>query len=153
MHTTVLQTPFAHTDAPATVSQQNEVCLHQGEWNFVPAPRLAVDAKRILRHEPIRRSDGRTHMVEEIFRTGGEAVYYSEARRCVLSVRQYWKLLQQRPQAVKEDWRIMQRGMAVYGRGTVLHPDHRPITLHGWHRILMKTESSAPAIKHVAFLD
>lgn len=133
--------------------RKNEAFIRQGEWFFVPAPALVVEAKRILRSEPIRRTGGKAHMVEEVYRSGGEAVYYSESKRRVLTVPQYRKLLQQRPAAVKEDWRIMQRDMAVYGRGTVRHPDHRTITLHGWHRILMNTETKAPAMQHVAFLD
>ena len=65
----------------------------------------------------------------------------------------YRKLLLNRPQTVKEDWRIMQRGMTVYGRGALSHPDHGTITLQGWHRILMDTESTTPSMNNVAFLD
>lgn len=137
----------------ASQRRKNEAFIRQGEWFFVPVPGLVVEAKRILRSESIRRSGGQAHVVEEVYRTGGEAVYYSERKRRVLTVPQYRKLLQQRPAAVKEDWRIMQRDMAVYGRGTVRHPDHRNITLQGWHRILMNTEHKAPAMQHVAFLD
>ena len=133
--------------------RRNEAFIRQGEWFFVPAPHLTVDVKRIRRNEPIRRSGGKAHIVEEIFRSGGEAIYYSKANRRVLTVPQYRKLLLQKPQAVKEDWRIMQREMAVYGRGTVRHPDHRTITLQGWHSILMDTESTPPLMKNVAFLD
>ena len=137
----------------AAQRRKNEAFIRQGEWFFVPVPGLVVEAKRLLRSEPIRRSGGKAHVVEEVYRTGGEAVYYSERKRKVLTVPQYRKLLQQRPAAVKEDWRIMQRDMAVYGRGTVRHPDHRTVPLQGWHRILMNTESKAPAMQHVAFLD
>ncbi|HEX2747517.1 MAG TPA: hypothetical protein VHM91_05900 [Verrucomicrobiales bacterium] len=137
----------------AAQRRKNEAFIRQGEWFFMPAPGLVVDAKRVLHHEPIRRSGGKAHMVETLYRTGGEAIYYSEAKRKILTVPQYRALLRQRPQTVKEDWRIMQRNMAAYGRGTVRHPDHRTITLHDWHRILMNTESQAPAMQHVAFLD
>jgi hypothetical protein len=153
MNTPTLESWFARMGAGETVVHQTEALIRQGEWFFVPAPQLVADAKRIRHHEPIRRSGGKTHTVEEVFRTGGEAIYYSEARRRVLTVPQFRKLLQQRPQAVKEDWRIMQRGMSVYGRGMVRHPDHDTVTLHGWHRILMNTESSAPAANHVAIMD
>lgn len=47
----------------------------------------------------------------------------------------------------------MVRGAAVYGKGTVRHPDHATITLRGWHRVLMNTENQAQAMRHVAFLD
>ncbi len=133
--------------------RKNEAFIRQGEWFFMPAPGLIVDAKRVLHHEPIRRSGGKAHMVEQLYHTGGEAVYYSGTKRRILTVQQYRKLLRKRPQTVKEDWHIMQRNMAAYGRGTVRHPDHRTITLHDWHRILMNTESQTPAMQNVAFLD
>jgi hypothetical protein len=133
--------------------RKNGAFIRQGEWFFVPAPALVVEAKHILRSEPIRRNGGKAHIVEEVYRSGGEAVYHSPSTRRVLTVPEYRKLLRQRPETAREDWRIMQRGMTVYGRGTVRHPDHRTITLRGWHRILMNTESETPAMKNVAFLD
>jgi hypothetical protein len=133
--------------------RKNEAFIRQGEWFFVPSPNLVVEAKHVLSKEPIRRTGGKAHIVEEVYRSGGEAVYYSEKRRKVITVPQYRKLLQHKPDTVKDDWRLMQRDMNVYGRGTVRHPDHRTITLHGWHRILMNTEAQAPALQHVAFLD
>ena len=133
--------------------RKNEAFIRQGEWFFIPAPHLNVDAKHILRSEPIRRTGGKAHMVEEVFRSGGQAVYYSEKRRKAITVPQYRKMLQHNPATVKDDWRLMQRDMVVYGRGTVRHPDHRTIALQGWHRILMNTESQAPAMRSVAFLD
>src|SRR6188768_1140608 len=91
--------------------RKNEAFIRQGEWFFVPVPGMNVDAKRILRNEPIRRSGGKAHIVEEVYRSGGEAVYYSEKKRRILTVQQYRKLLQQKPETVKQDWRIMQRDM------------------------------------------
>jgi len=152
MNTPTLETRFARTALPHEVVQQNEAVVRQGEWLFVPAPGLLVEAGRILRHEPVRRRAVESHVVEEIFRTGGEAVYFSETKRRVLTVPQYRKLLRQRPAAVKEDWRIRQREMADYGRGTVLHPDHHSITLQGWHRILLDTEAQAALRQPPAFL-
>ncbi len=150
-----MKTPTPDTRASLAVVrggivQQNETFLRQGEWLFVPAPGLVVEARRILRHEPVRRRAVESHVVEEIFRTGGEAVYFSETKRRVLTVPQYRKLLRQRPAAVKEDWRIRQRDITAYGRGTVRHPDHDPVTLHGWHRILMNTDSRAQPLRHTA---
>ncbi|MDB5350119.1 MAG: hypothetical protein JWN86_1366 [Planctomycetota bacterium] len=50
-------------------------------------------------------------------------------------------------------WRVMQRNAEVYVRGRVRHADHRTITLHGWHRVLMNTENQSRAMRNVAFLD
>jgi len=47
----------------------------------------------------------------------------------------------------------MQRNAGVYVRGRIRHPDHATIRLHGWHRVLMNTESQAKAMRSVAFLD
>ena len=33
------------------------------------------------------------------------------------------------------------------------HADHKTITLHGWHRVLMNTENQSRAMRNVAFLD
>jgi hypothetical protein len=47
----------------------------------------------------------------------------------------------------------MTRDAVVYARGRVRHADHRTITLHGWHRVLMNTEGQSRAMRNVAFLD
>ena len=47
----------------------------------------------------------------------------------------------------------MTRNAEVYVRGRIRHADHRTITLHGWHRVLMNTENQARAMRNVAFLD
>ena len=45
------------------------------------------------------------------------------------------------------------RRVGLYAKGAVRHPDHDTIVLHGWHRVLMNTESQAPGTQNVAFLD
>ncbi|HWB06716.1 MAG TPA: hypothetical protein VG796_27075 [Verrucomicrobiales bacterium] len=124
----------------------NEAAISLGGWLFVPAPGLVVEPKRIQHHSPVRSSGNSAPVVGELYRTGGEAMYYSVSRRRILTVQQYRKLLLQHPKTVKEDWRIVQRNTAAYGRGTVHHPDHRPITLHGWHRILIDAGSEAAVL-------
>ena len=53
-------------------ARKNRAFRRQGEWFFVPEPSFAVDEKLILRNEPLRRGAGKPHLVEEIFRSGGE---------------------------------------------------------------------------------
>jgi hypothetical protein len=53
----------------------------------------------------------------------------------------------------KGGWRQMVRDPELYAKGAVRHPDHNTIVLHGWHRVLMNTEQSARAMRHVAFID
>jgi hypothetical protein len=47
----------------------------------------------------------------------------------------------------------MRRDAFVYVRGRIRHPDHRTVVLHGWHRVVMNTESQSKAMRNVAFLD
>ncbi len=122
------------------VVQQNENYLRHGEWLFVPSPGLVVEASRIRRHAAFRNE---APVVEELYRTGGEAAYASATQRRVLTVPQYCALLRQRPAAVREDWRIVQRDVTAYGRGAVRCARHGAITLPGWHRILLNTEAPA----------
>ena len=41
----------------------------------------------------------------------------------------------------------------VYVRGRIRHPDHQTICLPCWYRVMPNTETEAPAMRHVAFLD
>jgi hypothetical protein len=122
----------------------------------VPAPawdRGPIDEKFILRNEPIRRGAGKPHMVEELYRTGGERVYVCSERPQGLTEAQYRRLLWEKPHAQKWDWREMRRNARVYARGAVRHSDHATIHLPDWHRVIMNTENDAPAMRNLAFLD
>ena len=66
---------------------------------------------------------------------------------------QYQRILRNRPEAKGWGWQMMRRNPLVYVRGRVRHADHKTITLHGWHRVLMNTENQAQAMRNVAFLD
>jgi hypothetical protein len=50
-------------------------------------------------------------------------------------------------------WTSMLRDPDLFVRGAIRHPDHATITLRGWHRVYMNTESLARAGSHVVFLD
>jgi hypothetical protein len=43
----------------------------------------------------------------------------------------------------RRHYRLMVRDPELFARGTVRHPDHATITLHGWHRVVMNTEQRA----------
>ena len=70
-----------------------------------------------------------------------------------VTIEQYDKIVTQRPEATRWNWRAMQRNAAVYARGRISHPDHKTIVLQAWHRVLMNTEHEAPASRNVVFLD
>jgi hypothetical protein len=133
--------------------RKNAAFRRQGEWFFVPAPELVVDPKLVLRNEPIRRGAGKPHTVEFCYRTGGETVWVCRRHPNGVSPQRYAAILASNAKAASWDWRPMQRNPGVYVKGRVRHADHRTITLNGWHRVLMNTETQARAMRNVAFLD
>ena len=130
--------------------RKNAAFQRQGEWFFLPTP-FAPPEFMVLKNEAIRRSNvGKPHLVEFLYRDGGEEVYVCAQRPQGLSFRQYQKLLTDRPEARAWGWQAMRRNMQVYARGRIRHPDHATITLDGWHRVVMSGE----VVSHrVAFLD
>lgn len=138
----------------ARQSRKNAAFVRQGEWFFLPAPRLQVDAKSILRNEPLSRGNGsKAHWVDECYRYGGESVYVCSRHPAGLSTRTYAELLSRKPSAAKWDWREMKRNASVFVRGRIRHADHQTITLHDWHQVQMNTENQSQAMRNVAFLD
>jgi hypothetical protein len=133
--------------------RKNRAFRRQGEWFFVPAPGLAVDSKLVLRNEPIRRGSGKPHMVEQLYRTGGETVRVCWKHPNGLTEAEYRKLVQEEPATAKWPWRVMQRDAQVFARGKVRHPDHATVELPDWHRVLANTESQTRAMANMAFLD
>jgi len=134
-------------------SRKNRAFRRQGEWFFVPEPTFVVDPKLVLRNEPLRRGAGKPHMVEQVFRTGGETVYVSSRHPNGLLPEEYKRLMKSDPSAARWDWRMMRRDMGVYARGAVSHADHATITLPYWHRVMMNTETQSRTMRNVAFLD
>lgn len=137
----------------AQLRRKNRAFIRQGEWFFVPTPDAVIDLDMILRDEPISRGRGKPHIVERLARIGGEPVYVSRRAPNGLTRDQYTSLIARDPRARNSNWRIMVRNATVYATGRVRHPDHATIHLNGWHRVEMNTESRAPAMQHVAFLD
>jgi hypothetical protein len=127
--------------------RRNEAFVRQGEWFFVPEPRLRVEAWRVLRNEPLARPGGTPHVLREAFRRGGETVYVRGQR--VVSAAVYARMRD----GERRHYFAMTRDPELFARGTVRHPDHATITLRGWHRVVMNTEHSARAMRHVMFLD
>ena len=134
--------------------RRNDAFIRQGEWFFVPAPELEPKRLLIMRNEPLSRGGGsKPHMCEYIYRTGGQTVYVSRERPTGINEAQYHKLITRNPGAKSWDWRVMRRGMQVYARGRVWHPDHKSIHLHCWHEVFMNRENEAPARGNLVFLD
>jgi len=134
-------------------SRKNRAFRRQGEWFFVPEPTFGVDEKLILRNEPLRRGGGKPHMVDQLYRTGGESVYVTKRFPNGLTPPEYRAMLLNNPDAKRWGWREMRRNPGVYVRGAVRHSDHETITLSFWHRVLMNTETQSRTMSRVAFLD
>lgn len=133
--------------------RRNAAFVRQGEWFFVPVPHLALPAVSVLRNEPLRRGNGKPHIAERCVRLGGQSVYVCSRHPNGMLEKDYRALVERDPSARLWGWRVMVRDATVYVQGCVRHPDHATIRLAVWHRVLPNTESNAPAIRHVAFLD
>ena len=132
--------------------RKNRAFRRQGEWFFIEETRLQVDAKSILHNEPIRRGGGKPHTIAEVYRIGGEPVYVHARHPSGVRPAEYAKFAT-RANFKASEWTLMRRNPEVFARGTVRHADHKTITLHGWHRVLMNTESESETMRSVAFLD
>jgi len=133
--------------------RKNRAFRRQGEWFFVPEPSLVVDNKLVLSNEPLRRGAGKPHLVEHLYRTGGETVHVCAKHPNGIFEKEYRELLRVNPKAVRWGWRVMRRNPGVYARGTVSHSDHATITLLFWISVVMTTETQSRAMANVAFLD
>lgn len=135
--------------------RRNEAFVRQGEWFFLPAPEgFAVDARAVLRNEPLRRGSGsKPHMCQFLYRSGGETVWVSRRYPAGATEVEYRRLLLANTDAKRWDWRVMRRNPEVYVRGRVWHADHKTVVLGGWHRVMMNTESRAAGAERVFFLD
>jgi hypothetical protein len=133
--------------------RRNRAFRRQGEWFFVPAPDLDPAAGLIRYNEPVRRGRSRAHIVEEVFRRGGEAVYVCRKYPNGLGEKEYRDLMRRDAEARRWQWTVMRKNMDVFGRGKVTHPDHRTIELNGWHKIIPNRETEAWFIETLVFLD
>jgi hypothetical protein len=131
--------------------RRNAAYVRQGEWFFLPQWTLVVDEWDVLRDEPLTRGRGKDHLLELAFRRGGETVFVNAEHPSGISAAEFELLSPSQQRG--GSWREMVRDPELYAKGSVRHPDHNTIVLHGWHRVLMNTEQRARAMRHVAFLD
>ena len=131
--------------------RRTDAFFRQGEWFFLPRPWVTVDDWLVLKDEPIRRGAGKPHRCEFLYRIGGQAVYVHERHPNGLTLAEWRELPEIERNA--PSWRVMQRDARVYVKGAIRHPDHATIRLPYWHEVVMNTETSARAMRNVAFLD
>ncbi len=134
--------------------RRNEAFIRQGEWFFVPQEHsVVINNRLVLRNEPISRGRGKPHLCDELFRHGGEVVYVAHGYRAGLTEPERKLLLSRQPELRHLSWVVQRRNPSVLVRGRVRHPDHKTITLDGWHQVMMNTEHQSLAMRQVAFLD
>jgi len=129
----------------------NAASKRQGEWFFIPA-RLEVKDQDILHKEPIRMGNKRQHVCAEVYRRGGEEVWVNSEYPNGLTNQQYAKLFKEQPK-YNRPFQRMVRQAEVFARGKVTAPDHAPLYLDGWHKVVPNTENLAIHGRQVAFLD
>lgn len=132
-------------------NRRTDAFVRQGEWFFIPRPRLVIRKELVLRNEPIRRGAGKPHMCQFLYRIGGEQVYVCSKYPDGLALSEYRKLSQ--AERDRHSWRAMVRDAQVYAKGAIRHPDHKTVWLGFWHQVVMNTETQSRAMRHVAFLD
>lgn len=132
--------------------RRNEAFIRQGEWFFIPVPGFEPRGA-VHRNEPLQRGAGNPHMCAYLCRAGGETVYVHDRAPNGLTEAERMKLFRRNPDARNLQWRLMTRGARVYAKGAVRHADHATISLPCWHLVVLNTETDAPAMRHVAFLD
>lgn len=147
--------------------RHNNGFIRQGEWFFVPAD-IEVDGDLVLRNEPLmlsgQRAGNKPHIAKYAYRTGGETVYVPNIGAWKLSdFSSGWRdalargltesskrsFLNHYPDA-NISFRTMSRNPDLYVTGTVRHPDHKTISLTGWHRVYVNGEIRG---QNVVFLD
>jgi hypothetical protein len=134
--------------------RKNAAYVRQGEWFFLPTPKLHVDKKQVLLNEPLSRGEGsKPHWAEFLYRRGGEVVYVCDEYPQGLKPEAYFDLLRRKPRSKAGNWRRMVRNPEAYVKGKISHPDHKTVVLQVWHRVVMNTEGQSQAMRHVVFLD
>lgn len=134
------------------MQRSNDAYTRQGEWFFVPRPRMFVPHHQVRRNEPVQRVRGKPHWLEFAFRTGGRTVWVCAKHSEGLEQAEYAKVLKRDPKAAQYEWRQMRADPKLYAKGRVTHPDHKPAYLRCWHEVFISTEHQA-ANGSVTFLD
>lgn len=132
--------------------RHNAGFVRQGEWFFIPEPRYNPSfTSDIKRNQRLSRGAGsKPHIVEEMVEGRGELVYVNWRTGQQMNEFRYKKALASGKLGDPKQWNAQRLTTSVMVRGTVKHPDHRTITLHGWHRVAMNTEANS---NNVRFLD
>jgi hypothetical protein len=136
-------------------SRYTSAYRRQGEWFFVPQESFSPPTVAVRRNEMLARGGGKPHYAEFGYRTGGETAYASPGYQGGqwFAEDRYLRLITENPELKRRNWRTARINMRVYVKGRIRHPDHATINLWCWHEVMMNTESLAPAMEHLRFVD
>ncbi|MCK5016465.1 MAG: hypothetical protein KAS32_05260 [Candidatus Peribacteraceae bacterium] len=138
--------------------RHNSADKRQGEWFFVPVNiEEPPEDYMLLKNEPIQRTGSSPHIVQEVYRRGGQVVFTHRSHPDGVSKAKMDEIVEY---AVKKHqigmtsgWVERRVNAQVFARGTVKHGDHATINLDGWHEVFMNTESQSWAGRNVQFID
>ena len=86
--------------------RKNAGFLRQGEWFFLPQPQFMPSREALIfSWEPITRSGGKPHMVEQLCRFGGETVYVCSRYPNGVTAAQYRRICDRNHKANRWNWR------------------------------------------------
>jgi hypothetical protein len=133
--------------------RRNQARIRQGDFFFLPVSELIVPDTQVLKNEPINRGRGASHMVQLLYRRGGEEVWVCRKYPNGVTPEKYKELLEQTPTMRHMGWQRRTRNAEVYAKGRVTHREHATIVLKVWHRVFPNTESSMEGFEDMAFID
>lgn len=134
--------------------RKNVAFIRQGEWFFRPVD-INPPENSIYKNEPISRGGmSSPHMVEMIYREGGETVYFHKhfAPSGFTDV-ELKDFLQKNPNVSQNAFQMRARDAKVYAKGKVRHRDHKTIILPSWYEVFMNRETESRIAPNIVFLD
>jgi len=134
--------------------RRNKGFIRQGEWFFIPSPNAVSEGAVVHKNEPLSRGWGsKPHMVDELHRRGGEAVWVCRRFPNGIPEKEYQRILKENVEAKRWNWLQMMANPRVFARGRVRHPDHKTVVLHDWHEVQMNRENQSRSAQSIVFLD
>lgn len=126
----------------------------QGEFFFIPSKFNPDenDFKTIIHHnEPISRGRGRDHIVERLYRIGGEQVLTHNG---VIYTEQEARKYSREHRGERAVFQRRTKDAVVYASGKITHPEHATLDLgFMWYLVVLNTEDQSKASTSVTFLD
>ncbi|MEM7244943.1 MAG: hypothetical protein AAF533_06335 [Acidobacteriota bacterium] len=109
--------------------------LRHGEHLFVPTPYLEVPTPLVLSGEDLTGRGLDAHRCDEAFHVDGGDLLACRQHPRGLTAEAHARLLAERPETRRWNWRRTRVEPRTYVRGRVTHPRHGVLELPTWHRV------------------